>query len=332
MAKEEQSPVIPPPPILPQPPHMPDREKKSTQPPPSSLLSLEELERFKNLLVFAKSEVDGYFSGIHRSRFYGSSAEFSDYREYLPGEDAQRVDWRLYARTRKLFVRRFQEETDMVVYLLVDTSRSMVYRGEGRQPKFHLAAKIAAALSYLMIRQGDKTALALFSDRVTRYVPPGGTRRHLYWMISELERVRPASTTGLAHAVSDCHSIFKKRGRIVVLSDFLDEPEPVFEALGQFMHRDFDILLMQVLDPDELELPSVNMAKFVDMENGQQVAVEPEEIRRAYRERMHKFTDAIAHEANRRQIAYKLVDTQNQYLQAIEAYLGFRHGKRTAAG
>ncbi len=313
MAKDEQSPVIPAPPL------------------PPSLLSLEELERFKNLLVFAKSEVDGYFSGIHRSRFYGSSAEFCDYREYLPGEDAQRVDWRLYARTRKLFVRRFQEETDMVVYILVDTSGSMIYSGAGRQPKFHLAARIAAALSYLMIHQGDKAALALFSDRVTRYVPPGGTRRHLYSMISELEAVKPSSTTGVAHAISDCHSIFKKRGRIVVLSDFLDDLDPIFESLGQFMHRDFEILLMQVLDPDELNLPAVNMAKFVDIETGQQVAVEPEEIRRSYRERMRKFTDAIAHEANRRQIAYKLVDTQGRYLQAIEAYLGFRHGRPAAS-
>src|SRR5581483_4170769 len=176
-------PVIPPP--IPRlhsfgPPPIPQEHQKS-------LLTLGELDRFKNLLIFAQSTVEGYFSGKHKSPYYGSSSEFSDYREYVPGEDSSRIDWRVYGRNHRLFVRQFQEETDMTVYLLVDTSASMRYAGEGRQPKFYLAAKIAAALSYLMIHQGDKAALALFSDHVNSFIPAGGTRRHLHRIVSELE-------------------------------------------------------------------------------------------------------------------------------------------------
>lgn len=293
-----------------------------------SILTEEELARFKNLLVFAKSQVEGYFAGKHQSRYFGSSAEFCDYREYVPGENIDWVDWRCYARTRRLFVRRYHEETDMVVYLLVDTSGSMSYAGAGRKPKFQFASKIAAALSYLMIQQGDKVAAAFFSNRVNRYVPASGTRRHLYRLVSELELIEPCAETGMARAVTDCDSIFKKRGILVILSDFLDDCEAVFEALGRFMKRNFEILLLQLLDPDELNLPAINSARFVDLESGKQLMVEPEEIRRSYQMQMDKFVRSLGQEAAHRQIRYQLVNTNGSYLDAIEFYLGFRYMRR----
>jgi uncharacterized protein (DUF58 family) len=289
-----------------------------------SLLTVEELERFKNLLVFAKSTVEGYYAGKHKSPFRGSSAEFADYKEYVAGDDVARLDWRAYGRSRRLYVRQFEEETDMVAYLLVDTSASMRYAGEKRQPKYFLAAKIAAALAYLMIKQGDKASLVLFADKVNQFLPPGGTRRHLHRLVTDLEQVRPAATTGIAQAISECHAIFKKRGRIVVLSDFLDDTGELFEALGQFLHRKYEILLLQVVDPDELNLPDFTVAKFVDMETDEQVQVDPEEIRASYRENMRRIIDELAREADLRQISHTMVDTRNPYLDAIEAYLGFR--------
>jgi uncharacterized protein (DUF58 family) len=289
-----------------------------------SLLTLEELERFKNLLVFARSTVEGYYSGKHKSPFRGSSAEFADYKEYVAGDDVGRLDWRAYGRTRRLYIRQFEEETDMVAYLLVDTSASMRYAGEKRQPKFFLAAKIAAALAYLMIKQGDKASLVLFADKVNQFLPPGGTRRHLHRLVTELERVRPGAKTGIAQALTECHGIFRKRGRIVVLSDFLDDTGQLFDALGQFLHRKFEILLMHVVDPDELNLPEFTVARFVDLETDEQVQVDPEEIRASYRANMKRVIDDLAREADERQISHTLVDTRHPYLDAIEAYLGFR--------
>ena len=299
-------------------------KRTATAQPPPLLLNLQELERFENLLVFAKATVEGYFSGKHKSPYHGSAAEFADYKEYVPGDDLARLDWRVYGRTRRLYIRQFEEETDMTVYLLVDTSGSMRYAGEKRQSKFFLAAKIAAALAYLMMAQADKAALVLFAQKVTQFLAPGGTRRHLHRIVTELERVRPSKLTGIAQAVSECNALFKKRGRIVILSDFLDDTAQLLDALAQFVHRKFEILLLQVTDPDELDLPGFSAAKFTDMETGEQVQVDAEEIRANYQAKMKGMIETLAREADMRQIQHRLVDTQRPYLDAIEAYLGFR--------
>ena len=298
------------------------QSRKAATPPPL-LLNIQELERFENLLVFAKATVEGYYAGKHKSPYRGSAAEFADYKEYAPGDDLRRVDWRVYGRTKRLYLRQFEEETDMTAYLLVDISGSMRYAGEKRPSKYILAAKIAAALAYLMMAQSDKAALVLFANKITQFLAPGGTRRHLHRIVTELERVRPSRSTGMAAAVHECVPLFKKRGRIVILSDFLDDTAALFDALSQFVHRKYEILLLQIADPDELNLPSFNAAKFVDLETAETVQVDPEEIRTAYQAHMQKVVTDLAREADLRQIQHRLIDTRRPYLDAIEAYLGF---------
>jgi uncharacterized protein (DUF58 family) len=192
-------------------------QARQAPPPLPVLLNIQELERFENLLVFAKATVEGYYAGKHKSPYRGSAAEFADYKEYAPGDDLARLDWRVYGRTRRLYLRQFEEETDMTAYLLVDISASMRYAGEKRLSKYVLAAKIAAALAYLMMAQSDKASLVLFAHKVTQFLAPGGTRRHLHRIVTELEKVRPSQTTGMAKAVQECVPLFKKRGRIVIL-------------------------------------------------------------------------------------------------------------------
>jgi uncharacterized protein (DUF58 family) len=316
---------IPPLPPLPRrgPPPLPRSFRKPRRP---SLLSPAELERFGNLLVFARTTVEGYFVGKHKSPHRGSSVEFTDYKDYIPGDDPKRIDWRAYGRSRRLYVRQYEAETDMVIYLLVDVSGSMSYAGDGPESKYIIAAKIAAALAYLMIHQGDKAALVLFAARLMLFLPPGGTRRHLHTLVSELESVQPAFRTGTADALAECNLLFKKRGRLVVLSDFWDDTEKTFEALSRFLHRKFDILLLQVVHPDELDLPAAHAARFHDLETHEEVEVEPEEIRAAYRESARRRADALAREADRRRISHALVHANRPYFEAIEAYLGFRGG------
>lgn len=316
------------PPPLPQPPPIPANyvrippTESETLPP--EILNVEELERFENLLIFAKAVVEGYFAGKHKSPNRGSAAEFADYKEYVAGDDLARLDWRVYGRTRRLYIRQFEEETDMVVYLLVDASGSMRYAGAKRTTKFQLASRIAASLAYLMLVQGDKAALATFSETITNFVPPGGTRRHLHQIVRALEKIRPSRGTSLSEALSQCVGIFKRRGRLVVVSDFLDDPTSLYESLSQFVHRKFEILLLHVIDPDELHLPAYNVARFVDMETGETIQVDPEEIRSNYEANMQQRIDAIAREADLRGIQHRIVDTRRPYLDAIEAYLGFR--------
>jgi uncharacterized protein (DUF58 family) len=315
---------------LPRLPPLPPLPLKSSRrnTPKVSILSPAELERFGNLLMFARSTVEGYFAGKHKSPYHGSSVEFADYKEYVPGDDIKHLDWRAYGRLRRLYLRQFEAETDMVIYLLVDVSASMNYTGTSPSSKYVLAAKIAAAFAYLMIQQSDKAALVLFAEKIRHFLPPGGTRGHLHNLVFQLETATPASTTGIADALMAANSLFKKRGRLVVLSDFWDDTDKTFQALSQFLHRKFEILLLQIVNPHELDLHRVHAARFHDMETHESVEVEPEEIREAYRMAARQWVDKVAREADNRGIRHAVVPSDRPYLDAIEAYLGFR-GRNT---
>jgi len=336
---ERKPPVIGPAPAGPVPPRLPPGSRVpaalgrlyARTPAPRSrpaILLPDELQRFKNLLLFARNTVEGYFIGKHKSPRRGSSVEFTDYKEYVPGDEVGRIDWRAYGRSKRLYIRQYEAETDMVAYLLVDASASMGYAGAGRQAKYFLAAKIAAALACLMTQQGDKAALGLFAESLERYLGPGGTRRHLYNLVAELEAVQPARGTGVSAALRQSEPLFKKRGCLVILSDFWTAEAELLDALALFQHRKFGVLLLQVLDPDELALPAAEAARFQDMEGQGEVEVEVEEIRAAYRTAMRARVDGLAREAARRGMSHALVDTSRPYLHTIETYLGFRGGGR----
>lgn len=293
----------------------------------SMLLDEQELQRFKNLIVFAKTAVESRFQGRHKSPDLGGGGEFSEFQAYDPDRPVQAIDWHVYARSRKLVIRRYQQETDMDVHLLVDASGSMAYRGGDREEKGLRAARIAAALAYLMLKQGDKASITLFADRVLDHLPAGGTRRHLMAMLCAL--VRPAheatGRTDLPAAIGECERLLRRRGRLVVLSDFLGhDPQEVFAALAPFIHRGFEILLMKITDPDELTLPDAPLARFVDMETGETVEVEPAEIRAEYEAAMRGKTREFASGGARHRIDFAALDTASPYREAIEAYLGFR--------
>ncbi|MCH2206094.1 MAG: DUF58 domain-containing protein [Lentisphaerales bacterium] len=288
------------------------------------ILDLEEVSRFDNMLVFAKSVVDGYFSGRHKAINYGCSAQFKDYKAYQSGDEISKIDWQLYGRTKKLFTKHFDNETDMVIYLVVDMSASMGY-GEDVSKNL-LAARIAAALSYLMINQGDKVSLILFDTKVKSYTPPGGTRKHLYNIVQDLEKAQPSLQTDLCGALEECQGLLKKRGRLIVISDFWGEDSRLFDTLSLFLHRKFEILLMQIMDDDELHLPQYDNACFIDMETGEEIQLEPDEIRSQYRKNMQSFLDQLAQHSETRRIRYNIINTKGPYLEAIESYLGFRKG------
>jgi len=292
----------------------------------SKVLKARDLEPLKNLLLFARSVVEGWFSGKHRSLDFGSNAEFVEHKAYVPGDPVTNLDWKVYARSRKLVVRKHREEKEMSANLVVDVSGSMAYQAGGREAKHLRAARIAAALAYLMQRQGDKFSLSLFTDTLVRYIPAGGTRRHLFDCLSALED-RLDFNRGLtgAHNVLDlCVPLFKRRGSIIVISDFFTDLDRFFDAIAQFQHRRFDVLLLHVIDPDERNLPEVPLARFVDMETGGSIQVAPDEVRIAYQREMAAMSERLTTEAQRRGLAYHVLKTEAPYREALEAWLGLR--------
>jgi uncharacterized protein (DUF58 family) len=317
------------------PPPLPVRVKSAVPKPPSlpgltgqSLLNQAELERFKNLLVFAKTTVESRFAGRHRSVDLGSGGEFAEHRQYYPGLPTSAIDWHVYARTKRLYIRTYQELTDMAVHLVVDVSGSMAYKGKVADSKGVRAGRVAASLAYLMMRQGDKAGLTLFSDRVIDHVPVGGTERHLHSMLAKLIRpsLSPQGTTQIAESLREAAQLLRRRGRLVVLSDFLgEEPEEILDALGPFMHRRFEVLMLQIADPDERSLPDAPLARFVDAETGEHLEVEPEEIRADFERAVWNRTNNLRVGAQRRGIEFTFLGTERPFVEAIEAYLGFRN-------
>ncbi len=323
------------------PPPLPVRARKEPPPLPAKqmpgerigILRPQELDPLKNLLLFAKSIVEGWFAGKHRSLDFGSNAEFAEHKAYIAGDPVGQVDWKVYARSRKLVVKKYREEKDMTGYVIVDMSRSMAYGVRGRDAKFLRAARIAASLAYLMHRQGDKSALALFNEKVVRSVPAGGTRRHLFDLIGALEDAcqSPRGKTGAHDALSDCVPLFKKRGSVIVISDFFTDLDAFFDAIGQFLHRRMKVLLLHVMDPDEYALPPVPLARFQDMETGEFVQVAPDEIRETYQREMDAMITRLRTESQRRGIEYQILRTESPYIEAIEAWLGLRGNRGSAS-
>ena len=286
-----------------------------------------ELRRLRNFQFAARLVVEGFFQGRHRSPYHDFSSEFADYRPYTPGDEIRAIDWRAFARTDRYYIKLFRKETDMNCYLLVDKSRSMAYRDPSSRDtvtKLEYASFLAAALAYLMIQQGDKAGLSLCDDALRTFVPASGTRPSLQRMMVTLERTEAGGPTRLAHVLRTLFGVIRRKGLLVVLSDFLEEPEPLFSALNMFAHRGFSVLLLHVLTEAELKLPAVESALFRDMESPAYAVTEPEAIREAYQAEIDAYLREMEGNAKARKMHYQLAVTSEPYHRPLEAYLTAR--------
>ena len=289
-----------------------------------------DLKRLRNFQFAARLIVEGFFYGRHRSPFHDLSAEFADYRAYTPGDEIRALDWRAVARTDRLYIRLFRKETDMNCYLLVDVSPSMRFAdpgasGGGGLTKLEYASYLSAALAYLMVQQGDRVALALADTGLREFLPAGGSDDNLRRILSTLERLphgeSVASGSGLAVTLRTLSGVLKRKGLLVVLSDFLDDPESLFRSLGMFTHRGFAVLLIQILTEAELHLPEAEAALFHDPETHLEAAAEPAAIRQAYEAELRAYLQNIESNCHARRIHYQLASTRNPYHEALESYL-----------
>ncbi len=318
----------------------------------SRYLHPEELQRFENFHVAAQRIVEGFYSGRHRSAAHDASAEFADYRPYSPGDDFRSLDWRAYARTDRDYVKLFRKETDMRCHVLLDTSRSMGFRGiapiRPRQfswpswlrsrsldnaalpastealSKFEYGAHLAAALCYLMIRQGDKASLALGASNLDLYVPPGGAMMHLKGMLHRLDRVTPDGATALSEVLKNLFSLAGRRGLLVVITDLLEDTEPFFRSLGLFAHQGWQVVLFHVLTEDEVGLPGEGPTRYRDAEGSEVLDADAGRLRAAYRTELRKWLSTLENVARERRIHYTRMTASTHYTLALERYLNAR--------
>jgi uncharacterized protein (DUF58 family) len=291
---------------------------------PTTLLRPQDLRQYRNLLFAAKLVVEGFYAGKHRSPYHDFSAEFADYRPYVQGDEIRAVDWKAVARTDRLYVKLFRKETDMSAYLLVDKSASMAFGGELGISKFEYCAYLAAAISYLMLKQGDRPGMATCDSALRGFIPPGSTLTHLHRLLHGLQRTAAGGPTNVAGALRALFPLAKRRGLLIVMSDLLEEPAELFQSLAMYRHRGFAILLFHVLTEDELELPKVAAARFTDPEGPGSLDVEPAAIRSLYKAEIRDWLDRLSEGAKARGIHYRLLSTQTPYHQALRSYLTSR--------
>ena len=253
-------------------------------------LNPEVARQVRRLDLRAKFIVEGFLAGLHDSPYRGFSLEFSEHRRYAAGDDPADLDWTVWAKTDRLFIRTYQAETNLAAYLVVDTSRSMAYAGrEGAITKREYATALAAALGYLLVRQGDSVGLGLVGTDLARLVRPRGGRRQLVRVLSELVRQNGAGTTDLATGLHTLARRVKRRSLMLILSDLVDEAEPVLAALRHLAARGHDLVVFHILDAAERNLDFTGPVILEDPETGMQVTTDADTIREAYRRRVDAF-------------------------------------------
>ncbi len=264
--------------------------------------------------------VEGFLTGLHRSPYKGFSVEFAEYRQYLPGDDLATLDWKIYARSDRHFVKKFEEETNLTCHILIDVSASMGYGSHG-VTKVEYGSYLAGALSYLMNRQRDAFGLIAFDEKIVSRLPPSGRSGHLRATLVALERLTLGARTNVAKPLRDLALAIRKRGLVVLISDLLDEPERAIEELKHFRHHGSDVIVFQILDPFELEFPFEQAARFRDMESSEEVLAIPAVIRKDYLERMQAMIAHYKRELGLAGIDYCLLDTSKPLELGLMSYL-----------
>jgi uncharacterized protein (DUF58 family) len=266
-------------------------------------------------------------SGLHDSPFHGFSVEFSEHRKYTPGDDIRQIDWNVFAKTDRYYIKKFEAETNLEAYLLVDCSGSMDFSTDARMTKMDYAICLAAALGYLMISQQDSVGLVTFDEKIRTFMPPKSKRSHLINLLGKLAQTRPSGKTFLAEAVHNVANRVRKRGLMILLSDLLADQEEVIKALHHLKFRGHDLIIFQVLDHSEVAFEFDGQVRFEEPESGERVDVNPRAIRAAYLEEFRAFIDEYKRECQNVRADFVTVDNAMTFDKALIEFLVQRQSR-----
>jgi uncharacterized protein (DUF58 family) len=282
------------------------------------------ISKLKTLELRARMVVEGFMVGLHRSPYHGFSVEFSEHRPYMQGDSMKNIDWKVYAKSEKFFIKQFEEETNLISHIFVDASKSMNYKHSGKITKLDYAATLAAALSYIMINQQDSVGLAVYSDKILNYLPPKSNRVYLKTLLTALSQIKAEGTTGTSKSLNEVADKLKKRGLTIIISDFFDDPDSIISALKQIHYRKNEVIVFQILDPVERTFGFDRDSIFVDLETGEEMTTQPHHIQHAYREAMNEYLNKLKSECLNFGIEYNLIETSQPFDKALMSYFAKR--------
>ena len=279
------------------------------------------LSRIGNLELLARTVVEGFINGMHRAPYFGASIDFAEHRGYVAGDDIRRVDWRLFARTDRYYVKQYEADTNTNLSVLLDISRSMKFASKGIA-KLDYGCYIGACLAYLAQRQRDRVGAITFDNDIVTHIPPSA--KHFNVVLHTLDRARPERPGNLSIPLNKMAEHFKRRGILVLISDFYEEPDAILEAIKPLRFLGNDLIVFHVLDPAEIDFPYKDASRFEDLESGEVVPVVPEVFADQYRKMMQEHIEAIRSKCSESRIDYVLLNTSKPLDEALFAYLGNR--------
>ena len=294
-------------------------------PPSRKYSDPEAIARIADLALRSRQLVEGAINGMHRSPFHGFNIEFASYREYTPGDDLRRLDWRVFARSDRHYIKLYEEESNVRVTFVVDASASMKYQGKSAElSKFDYASTLVVALSMVLTRQQDPVGLVLFDEAATTVLPPNATQSQVAVISDLLERCEPARKTELGGLLRSVTGQLRRRSVLVIVSDLLTDLDSVYDGLNRLRFHGHEVLVMHVLDRDEMELPFDGPTIFRDIEGEEEVFAEPQGFRRAYRQAMAEFLDGVRKECGNRGYDHVRFLTDEPLGEALSLFLHSR--------
>ncbi|MEO0116663.1 MAG: DUF58 domain-containing protein [candidate division WOR-3 bacterium] len=280
----------------------------------------EVIAKIRGLDLKARLVCEGFLTGLHKSPFKGFSVEFSEYRPYIPGDDLRLIDWKVYGRTDRFYVREYEAETNLRAYLLLDASGSMAYASKGIS-KFEYASYLGASLAYLLLKQRDSVGLLTFTTKMESFIPPSQSPAHLYNILKVLDNQKTGGETNLSETFYQLAQRIKRRGLIIILSDLFDDKEKVLSAIRLFRYKKHEVLVFQILDKEEKEFSFSEPAVFKDLETGKEITLDPRVLRKDYQSLFARFVSYYKRSLAEANVDYNLIFTDMPFDRALFAYL-----------
>jgi uncharacterized protein (DUF58 family) len=278
------------------------------------------ISRLKGIDIKARLVVEGFVSGLHRGPYKGFSVEFAEHRQYMPGDPIRYIDWKVYGKTDRFYIKEYEEETNLRAYIILDGSGSMGYSSNGIT-KLEYGCYLGASLAYLMLKQQDSVGLLVFDTKLRKYIPPRSVKRHLHVLLRELADLKAREETDLGQSLHELAQRVKRRGLVILISDLLDDEERVIRGLKLFRHMKHEVIVFHVLDPYEVAFPFEQEVILRDLETDEEVPAVPWEIRREYRDRVAAWIDKYRTVLRQSGIDYVPVKTSTTFDVALFSYL-----------
>ena len=285
-----------------------------------NLLSSSIINKIDNLALRAKLVVEGFLAGLHKSPYHGFSVEFAEHRPYEYGDDVKYIDWKLWAKTDKLFIKQFEEETNLKCYILLDRSKSMKY-ASNKLSKFEYSKSLAASLAYLMIKQQDAVGLSTFDNKINLTIPPKTKPSHFNLIAQTLHNAKTGNTTKVSNILHILAQSIKKRGLIILISDLVDSHEDIMNGLKHFRYKGHEVIIFHILDPREIDLNFNESVKFIDLESDESITTDPRQVKAAYQKEIKDLVDSYKNQCRKNKIDFINISTSDSLENSLINYL-----------